>query len=37
MTQKLATSADFSDELLGMFQKAAPFTRFLCQAVGVSF
>lgn len=37
ITQKTATSAGFSDDLYAMFEKAAPFTRFLCEAIGVPF
>ncbi len=37
LTQKQVTSAGFADELLERFEKAAPFTRFLCEATGVRF
>lgn len=37
ITQKTATSARFTEDLHAMFEKAAPFTRFLCDAVGVPF
>jgi len=37
VTQKLVTSADFSDELLKTFKKAGPYTRFICEAIGVPF
>ena len=37
VTQKLVTSADFSDEILKTFKKAAPYTRFICEAIGVPF
>lgn len=37
LSQRLITSREFGDELLGMFQKAGPFTRFLCQAIGVPY
>lgn len=37
MTQKLVTSDSFSDELMRMFKAGAPYTRFLCEAIGVPF
>lgn len=37
LTQKLITSGDFADELLKSFKTAGPYTRFLCEAVGVPF
>lgn len=37
LTQKLVTSSGFSDELFGSFEKAGPYTRFLCTAIGVPF
>lgn len=37
LTQKLVTSGNFGDELLKSFKKAGPYTRFLCEAIGVPF
>jgi uncharacterized protein (TIGR02453 family) len=37
LTQKQVTSAGFDEALAGMYEKAIPFTRFLCNAVGVPF
>lgn len=37
MTQKMVTSSDFADRLLDLFATAGPYTRFLCEAVGVPF
>ena len=37
LTQRRVTSSTFADELASMFAKAGPFTRFLCEAVGVRF
>ncbi|MGD2042213.1 MAG: DUF2461 domain-containing protein [Acidimicrobiia bacterium] len=37
VTQKMVTSADFDDELVKQFNVAAPYTRFLCEAIGVPF
>lgn len=37
LTQRAVTSNDFGDELLNSFRKAAPYTRFLCEAIGVRF
>ncbi|HEX6221278.1 MAG TPA: TIGR02453 family protein, partial [Acidimicrobiia bacterium] len=37
MTQKLVTSPDFADELIALFATAGPYTRFLCEAIGVEF
>jgi uncharacterized protein (TIGR02453 family) len=37
LTQKTVTSAEFPDELLKSFKKATEYTRFLCDAIGVSF
>lgn len=37
LTQKVVTSNDFDDELLERFEVAAPYTRFLCDAIGVPF
>ncbi|HEU4321455.1 MAG TPA: TIGR02453 family protein [Acidimicrobiia bacterium] len=37
LTQKSVTSAVFADDLLTTFKKAAPYTRFLCEAIGVPF
>jgi hypothetical protein len=33
----MVTSADFDDELVKQFNVAAPYTRFLCEAIGVPF
>jgi len=37
LTQKVVTSNTFADELHAMFDRAGPYTRFLCQAVGLPF
>lgn len=37
LTQAQVTSAGFSGELATMFGKAGPFTKFLCNAIGVPF
>lgn len=37
VTQKTVTSADFLDEYAAMCRDAAPFMKFLCDAVGVPF
>ncbi|HSM43594.1 MAG TPA: DUF2461 domain-containing protein [Acidimicrobiia bacterium] len=37
LTQKTVTSPGFAQELAEMFAKAAPYTRFLCDATGVRF
>ena len=37
LTQKSVTSRAFSDDLFKTFKKAAPFTRVLCEAIGVPF
>jgi uncharacterized protein (TIGR02453 family) len=37
LTQKMVTSSAFGDEVLERFAKAAPYTRFLCEAIGVPF
>ena len=37
LTQKFVTSASFADEALKLFKRAAPYTRFLCDAIGVPF
>ena len=37
LTQKAMTSDDFVDEYATLCQTAAPFMRFLCDAVGVAF
>lgn len=37
LTQKQVTSSGFDEELVRMYEKAIPFTRFLCDAVGVPF
>lgn len=37
LTQAAVISQDFSDGLLKSFMSAAPYTRFLCEAIGVPF
>lgn len=37
LTQKLVTSGSFADEMQTMFEKAAPYTRFLCRSIGIPF
>lgn len=37
LTQKTVTSSGFADELFALFERAAPFTAFLCDASGVPF
>lgn len=37
LTQKNVTSSSLADDLLQMFEKAGPYTRFLCGAIGVPF
>jgi uncharacterized protein (TIGR02453 family) len=37
LTQKSVTSAGFADELVTTFASAGPYTRFLCDAIGVPF
>ncbi|MFP4072459.1 MAG: DUF2461 domain-containing protein [Actinomycetota bacterium] len=37
LTQKLVTSNSFAEELYRMFDRAGPYTRFLCNAIGVPF
>ena len=37
MPQKEVTSVGFDAQLAAMFRKAANFTSFLCEAVGVPF
>jgi hypothetical protein len=37
LTQKQVTSSGFGEQLGAMFATAGPFTRFLCDAVGVPF
>lgn len=37
INQRTVTSAAFADELVKSFRTAVPFTRFLCEAVGVPF
>lgn len=37
LTQKMATSAGFSDDLLALYSSAGPYTKFLCQAIPVEF
>jgi uncharacterized protein (DUF2461 family) len=36
-TQKQVTSAEFMDDYLATVKTAAPFMRFLCEAIGVGF
>lgn len=37
LSQRLVTSGSFGDELLEKFDRAGPYTRFLCRAIGVPF
>ena len=37
VTQTFVTSEAFDEDLLKMFDKAGPYTRFLCDAIGVPF
>lgn len=37
ITQREVTSATFLDEVLKSFKEVGPFTRFLCDAIGVPF
>jgi uncharacterized protein (TIGR02453 family) len=37
VTQKTVTSGAFGNELLETFEKAGPYNRFLCDAIGVPF
>jgi uncharacterized protein (TIGR02453 family) len=37
LTQKQVTTAGFDEALAGMFAKAGPFTRFLCEALDLPF
>lgn len=37
LNQSLVTSADFAPTLASMYRKAANYTRFLCEAIGVEF
>lgn len=37
LTQKFVTSSSFADDALKLFKTAAPYTRFLCDAIGVPF
>ena len=37
LTQASVTSDKFADELLGAYKKAAGYTEFLCDAIGVGF
>jgi uncharacterized protein (TIGR02453 family) len=37
LSQRTVVSTGFPQDLLGLFQKAAPFTRFLCDATAVPF
>lgn len=37
LSQRSITSSGFADELIARFERAAPFTRFLCRATGVPF
>jgi uncharacterized protein (DUF2461 family) len=37
LAQKEITSTTFLDDIVKEFKKAAPYTRFLCDAIGVPF
>ncbi|MEZ5174838.1 MAG: TIGR02453 family protein [Acidimicrobiia bacterium] len=37
LTQKTVTSGSFDDDLGKLYDKAAPYARFLCEAVGLPF
>jgi uncharacterized protein (TIGR02453 family) len=37
LTQRQVTSATFLDEVVKSFKEVGPFTRFLCEAIGVPF
>lgn len=37
LTQRLVTSAELVDELADRFGRAAPYARFLCTAIGLTF
>ena len=37
ITQAMVTSDHFMEDLTDIFERATPFMRFLCGAVGVSF
>lgn len=37
LNQKMVTSADFADDLLGLYASAGPYTGFLCNAIEVEF
>jgi uncharacterized protein (TIGR02453 family) len=37
ITQAVVTSSSFSDDLAKRLKKSVPFTRFLCDAIGVAF
>ena len=37
LTQRQVTSDDFLDQFLGNIRRAAPYMRFLCEAVGVPY
>ena len=37
LTQKQVTSSSFGDDLLAIFDRAGPYTAFLCRASGVPF
>lgn len=37
ITQKVVTSGAFADDLLKTFKNAGPYTRFICEAIGVPF
>lgn len=37
ITQSVVTSASFEDDVYESFKKAAPYTQFLCESIGVPF
>ena len=37
LTPRQVTSDDFLDQFLGNIKRAAPYMRFLCEAVGVPY
>lgn len=37
LTQKTVTSIGFGDDLMKSFKRASPYTRFICEAIGVPF
>jgi uncharacterized protein (TIGR02453 family) len=37
ITQKMVTSNHFMEDLTAIFERATPFMRFMCEAVGVKF